>query len=795
MTVTGSSNEDECRAVEGRITDALSRLARPRQVAGDLVAPPAYVRRHVVEHAAAAGNVDGALISPDFLPYIDAERLRSLNPTAASAQTTDVLRLWRQAAHGWEWDSPEANASALAFWARCADTPLPRTEPAAHWTPQWTQWPLGNGEILTRLPASVGAVATAALPDGRLAVVVSSHDGIVSVWDLDTGHPIGEPVATAQDRARPVATAVLPDGRAVVVAGAQGGLWMWDPAEGGPSGEPVGGTIASLVTTVLPDRRVVAIAGDALGLVRFWDITAGRFEAEPFQSIDAHRHSVSALCVTTLPDGRAALLTAGGVLSDHTVRVWDLVTGEPVAAPLQHDDTVTAMTAARLPDGGTVVVVGVVGRDRRVWDLTTGNCTSTYAWSQALATAELPDGRPVVIEAVHDYSLHVWYPSDGSPVGPPLIGHADIVRSVTAAARPDGRLIVASGGDDGTVRCWDLKTRPHVGQADVAGPYPLSSVVSARLPSGRNVVVAGGRDMRTAYVTDLASGDPVGDPLQHRDRVLALATAELADGRTVVLAGGRDNENTVLVWDLAEAEAGAGGRVLNHGASIVLSTAVLPDGQLVAVTGHFVHLEPSASAALRVWDLLTGEATGEPLTSPDESVEAAATAMFPDGRVALVASTSHFKRGESAMRIWDLATRRLHGWLRGCTSVVSAIATASLPDGQTVAVTGEENGTVRLWDLAGRRLIGSHDAHSRTVEAIATATLSDGRSVAVTGGDATLRLWDLSSWEPIGPPLRLPGRVYALATARLDGHTVAAVAGDGLAVVHLEATMGEGTEG
>ncbi|MFB6848172.1 hypothetical protein ACFCXS_25445 [Streptomyces sp. NPDC056373] len=83
--VTGESDQEECRAVEGRITDALSRLTRSRKVAGDDVSPPAYVRRHAVEHAAAAGGVDQRLITSDFLPYIDAERLRSLNPTATNA--------------------------------------------------------------------------------------------------------------------------------------------------------------------------------------------------------------------------------------------------------------------------------------------------------------------------------------------------------------------------------------------------------------------------------------------------------------------------------------------------------------------------------------------------------------------------------------------------------------------------------------------------------------------------------------------------------------------------------------
>ncbi|MFB6848173.1 hypothetical protein ACFCXS_25450 [Streptomyces sp. NPDC056373] len=154
---------------------------------------------------------------------------------------------------------------------------------------------MGNGEILARLPAAVGAVATVALPDGQLVVVVSSDDGKVRIWDLITGHPIGEPVTVGESHARPVATAVL-----------------WDPAEGGPSGEPVGSAVApavSLVTTILPDRRVVAIVGDVMGRVHFWDITTGRPEASPLLTLQVHNAPVSRLCTTTLPDGRAVLLS------------------------------------------------------------------------------------------------------------------------------------------------------------------------------------------------------------------------------------------------------------------------------------------------------------------------------------------------------------------------------------------------------------------------------------------------------------------------------------------------------
>jgi len=60
--------DDDVAAVEGRITDALLPLTRAWGAGRTLVPPPPYVRRHVVEHAAAGGVLDGRLLAESFLP-------------------------------------------------------------------------------------------------------------------------------------------------------------------------------------------------------------------------------------------------------------------------------------------------------------------------------------------------------------------------------------------------------------------------------------------------------------------------------------------------------------------------------------------------------------------------------------------------------------------------------------------------------------------------------------------------------------------------------------------------------
>jgi len=53
------------------------------------------------------------------------------------------------------------------------------------------------------------------------------------------------------------------------------------------------------------------------------------------------------------------------------------------------------------------------------------------------------------------------------------------------------------------------------------------------------------------------------------------------------------------------------------------------------------------------------------------------------------------------VRIWDLATGTPIGRpLTSHTSAVTAVATAILPEGRPIAITGSLDNTVRIWDLA-----------------------------------------------------------------------------------------------
>jgi WD40 repeat protein len=159
---------------------------------------------------------------------------------------------------------------------------------------------------------------------------------------------------------------------------------------------------------------------------------------------------------------------------------------------------------------------------------------------------------------------------------------------------------------------------------------------------------------------------------------------------------------------------------------------------------------------------------------------AVATAVLPDGRPIAVTG------GEDAtVRIWDLATGT--PMFVGHTGGVAAVATGVLPDGRPIAVTGGKDATVRVWDLAtGTPMADLFIGRTHRVRAVATAVLPDGRPIAITGGeDATVRIWDLQRMTAVGEPLHLVGTATALATLQSPTGVYLAATGAGIATIEI----------
>jgi WD40 repeat protein len=114
-----------------------------------------------------------------------------------------------------------------------------------------------------------------------------------------------------------------------------------------------------------------------------------------------------------------------------------------------------------------------------------------------------------------------------------------------------------------------------------------------------------------------------------------------------------------------------------------VACATLPDGRVVAVTG-------SADRTVRVWDLLTGTPTGQPLTGHTRSVLAVACATLPDGRVIAVTGSA-----DRTVRVWDLQEMQPLGEALPAIDSVLALTITDV-GGPCVVVAGDGIAAVQL---------------------------------------------------------------------------------------------------
>ncbi|KAF7333125.1 WD40 repeat-like protein [Mycena venus] len=197
------------------------------------------------------------------------------------------------------------------------------------------------------------------------------------------------------------------------------------------------------------------------------------------------------------PDGKQVVSSS----ADHTVRIWDVATGEALGASLE---------------GHTGAVFSV---------------------------AFSPDGKQIV-SGSRDQPVRIWDVATGEAVGAPLEGHTNWVRSV--AFSPDGKQIVSGSGDQ-TVHIWDVATREAVGAPLEGHTSSVFSVVFS--PDGKQIV--SGSDDHTVCIWDVATGEAVGAPLKGHTSV-ANSVAFSPDGKQVV-SGSHDY--TVRIWDPAKVKA------------------------------------------------------------------------------------------------------------------------------------------------------------------------------------------------------------------------------------------------
>ena len=259
-------------------------------------------------------------------------------------------------------------------------------------------WDAQTGaEKISLLLGHTGHMSPVAISsDGRL-IASRSGNHEVRLWDLQTGKAIGKPM-----RGRSIFVRALvfsPDAQWLASGSQDGPVHIWDVTTQklstiGPfcCEKPV------LAVAVSPDGRLIA-AGDERGYIGFWQIETGQPSRKPLKT-----KLSSVWSIGFSPDGTR--IVAGGEHITERVWIWNISPEEQAFALTGHtDDVYSAMYS---PDG-RFIGTGSGDKSVRLWDAVTGAPIALLAghsnWVRSVAFT--PEGR-FLVSGSDDKTIRVW---------------------------------------------------------------------------------------------------------------------------------------------------------------------------------------------------------------------------------------------------------------------------------------------------------------------------------------------------------------------------------------------------
>ena len=576
-------------------------------------------------------------------------------------------------------------------------------------------------------------------PSGQVAVS-GGDDGVVIVWDINTGEEIRrfeghsgpvQSVAISPDTLAGTGTLTGTGGLTVISGGLSGTsmmepgeLILWDLRTGQEIRRFEGQTAAIVDIAISPDgSKVVASSGEvdyvsgassqAYSLI-LWEVETGEI-IHRFEDIGR-----DAPGLTISPNGDFALAAS----TDHNLYLWDMETGEQLQTFEGHADLVRAVAFS---PGGRRAISGGGDGEMVLWNLEKGEVSARFDAHTAGVNdiAFNPDGR-TALSVGTDGTIILWDLFSAAQISR-FEGHETTV--LDAAYVPNGNYFVSASGlfdpaapiiEEDSLRLWNLESGEQAGSLD----WHINDVFQMDIsPDGRRVLSGHMMDA-SLRLWNFATGQEIRRLEGHMAPVFSVAFTP--DGR-LGLSGGLDSQ--IILWDL---ETGKAIRHLIGHEGVIWALAVSPDGR-TALSG-------ADDRAMIWWNMETGEEIHRFTGHEEETITG--VAFSPDGKRALSGD------GRGLVIEWDLDKgEEIQRFVahKGASNV-GRTRVAYLPIGLT-ALTSGWDGTLALWDLQTGKEVHRFRGHNSDF-IFDIAINPDGRTALSCGTDQTIIQWQLGIPSP-----------------------------------------------
>jgi len=483
---------------------------------------------------------------------------------------------------------------------------------------------LESGKELFTIEGHSRAIqAVAIAPDGQ-KLISASEDTTLKIWDLETM----ELLHTLSGHTDAVSSVVItPDGQRAISGSSDGTVRVWD-IQTGRELDNFGGNTSSEITAlaIAPKKQLVIFAED--NILKIWSLeNHAKFISQLYQQ----GHTKAATTVAITPDGQRAISGS----DDHTLKVWNLDTGEILHTLVGHTNEVTIVVVT--PDGKKAIS-GSDDCTLIVWSLETGQKLYTLQGhtKEINALVVTRDGQRV-ISAASDSTLKVWNLEDGREL-----------HTLRKKKQPQVELRQA----------WQGLQEGMSQLPQTLFDFSLKFIKPVQQNQGEKVALR------------------LLEQINALERVKFTDVALIPDGKRVISASG---DHTLTVWNL---EDGTEQLTLYGHKDRVNAVVVTPDGRRAISAAGYIY-----DYTLKVWDLENGT---ELYTLSGHNARINAVAITPDGKMAVSASD------DNTLKVWNLEGGNELHTLFGHTDRVNAVAVTL--DSER-AISASSDGTLYVWDL------------------------------------------------------------------------------------------------